>query len=162
MGLPEPLLVTHRLDQCTEGVLVLGRTKRFVARFNELVSRSSSNSRNDGEDGLVAAQDEADSSSVGRSSSSASDGSVGDSQAKSEGQLNAGESSGTARAPPLRKFYRAVSASPPPLGLLRHHLSINRRQQGLPHFTIAHSEAVEGSLLAELVVREVQPIRCNS
>lgn len=33
----EPLLITHRLDTCTEGVLVLGKTVEFVRGFNSLM-----------------------------------------------------------------------------------------------------------------------------
>jgi 23S rRNA-/tRNA-specific pseudouridylate synthase len=32
----EPLLATHRLDTCTEGLVVLGRTAAFVSAFNRL------------------------------------------------------------------------------------------------------------------------------
>lgn len=39
VGHPAPLLITHRLDQVTEGVLVLGKTPEFVARFNALIRR---------------------------------------------------------------------------------------------------------------------------
>ena len=37
VGHPEPLLITHRLDQATSGVLVLGKAPGFVARFNALI-----------------------------------------------------------------------------------------------------------------------------
>lgn len=62
----------------------------------------------------------------------------------------------------LRKFYRAATAAAPPLGLLRHRLSIERRHTGLPCFTIAHEweEEAEGSLEAELRVVEVREVRC--
>ena len=39
VGAAEPLLMTHRLDHGTSGVLVLGRTKAFVAHFNRLLAR---------------------------------------------------------------------------------------------------------------------------
>ena len=38
----EPLLVTHRLDHCTEGLLVLGRNKAFVQHFNQLLRQQGS------------------------------------------------------------------------------------------------------------------------
>ena len=38
IGRSEPLLITHRLDGCTEGLLVLGKTKAFVQRFNPLLA----------------------------------------------------------------------------------------------------------------------------
>lgn len=34
IGRAQPLLITHRLDTCTEGVLIMGKTKEFVQRFN--------------------------------------------------------------------------------------------------------------------------------
>lgn len=136
VGHPVPLLVTSRLDQCTEGLLVLGKTKAFVAAFNELVKRS----------GSAAGPGSSDPASRCSSSDSGADGSS-----------SAGSGAGGAR--PLRKFYRAATVAPPPLGLLRHHLCIERRQEGLPAFTIAHEAPVEGSLPAELRVLEVQPIR---
>ncbi len=37
MGETSPLLSTHRLDTCTEGLVVLGRRREFVAAFNELL-----------------------------------------------------------------------------------------------------------------------------
>jgi len=37
IGWPEPLMVTHRLDQCTEGLVVLGKTAAFVKYFNALL-----------------------------------------------------------------------------------------------------------------------------
>jgi RNA pseudouridylate synthase len=37
VGSPEPLLITHRLDACTEGVVVLAKTRAFVRRFNALL-----------------------------------------------------------------------------------------------------------------------------
>ena len=39
LGLPSPLLITHRLDACTEGVVVLGKTREFVQRFNRLLQQ---------------------------------------------------------------------------------------------------------------------------
>lgn len=150
LGLPQPLLITHRLDQCTEGLLVLGRTKSFVARFNELVKRSSNQSSGGG----------GSSDSAGNSARRRSGGSSSGGEAEEEAQTEGGLGGGTAAAQrPLRKFYRAVTASPPPLGLLRHHLSIERQQQGLPQFTIAHEAPVGGSLPAELRVLQVQPVR---
>lgn len=37
LGREEPLYTTSRLDGCTEGVLVLGKTPAFVAAFNLLL-----------------------------------------------------------------------------------------------------------------------------
>lgn len=37
LELPEPLLSVHRLDTCTEGLVVLGRTAAFVSAFNKLL-----------------------------------------------------------------------------------------------------------------------------
>ncbi|BDA46168.1 probable mitochondrial RNA pseudouridine synthase Rpusd4 [Coccomyxa sp. Obi] len=37
LGESSPLLSTHRLDTCTEGLVVLGRKRDFVAAFNELL-----------------------------------------------------------------------------------------------------------------------------
>lgn len=34
IGREEPLHITHRLDTCTEGVLITAKTKEFVQRFN--------------------------------------------------------------------------------------------------------------------------------
>lgn len=34
-----PLLSTHRLDTCTEGLVVLGRKREFVAAFNKLLGQ---------------------------------------------------------------------------------------------------------------------------
>ena len=147
VGHPVPLLVTHRLDQCTEGLLVLGKTKAFVAAFNELVKRSG------GSAGPGLSSEPASRCSSGSGSSNGDDGRTGSSD------LGGGGGSGGSAPRPLRKFYRAATAAPPPLGLLRHHLSIERRQAGLPCCTIAHDAAVEGSLPAELRVLEVQPIR---
>lgn len=139
LGLPAPLLVTHRLDQCTEGLLVLGKSRDFVRAFNELVRRSGGSggkcaSSGDGsaETAAAAVKQQAEAAAVGDSSSASS---------------------------PLRKFYRAVTASPPPLGLLRHFLSIQQRHEGLPQFSVAHDEPVPGSLLSELRVLEVAPVR---
>lgn len=33
----QPLLITHRLDACTEGLLVVGRSLAFVQHFNKLL-----------------------------------------------------------------------------------------------------------------------------
>lgn len=35
----ESLLITHRLDACTEGLLVVGRNRPFVQHFNRLLQR---------------------------------------------------------------------------------------------------------------------------
>ena len=45
VGHPRPLLITHRLDQVTEGVVVLGKTPEFVSRFNALISRGDNSIR---------------------------------------------------------------------------------------------------------------------
>lgn len=37
IGSDEALLITHRLDTCTEGVLIAGKTKAFVRHFNDLL-----------------------------------------------------------------------------------------------------------------------------
>lgn len=37
IGRDGPLLSTHRLDTCTEGVLITGKTKAFVRHFNDLL-----------------------------------------------------------------------------------------------------------------------------
>lgn len=139
LGLPAPLLVTHRLDQCTEGLLVLGKTRAFVRAFNELVRRSGG--------------------SGGKCSSSGGspEASAAEQLADAAGSNDSGSASGTSS--PLRKFYRAVTAAPPPLGLLRHHLSIQQRHEGLPQFSVAHEAPVPGSLLSELRVLEVAPVR---
>jgi RNA pseudouridylate synthase len=39
IGREEPLLITHRLDTCTEGVLIMGKTKAFVQQFNAAMMR---------------------------------------------------------------------------------------------------------------------------
>lgn len=152
IGHPEQaLLITHRLDQCTEGLLVLGKTKEFVRQFNEVIKQgSNSGSSGDGSGGGRGS---------GNGAGSESDGAGGAAQNRGSGGGVAGRA---AAARPLRKFYRAATAAAPPLGLLRHRLSIERRQQGLPSFTVAHEweEEVEGSLPAELRVLEVAPIRC--
>ena len=36
MGEAAPLLSIHRLDACTEGLVVLGRSRPFVAAFNRV------------------------------------------------------------------------------------------------------------------------------
>ena len=35
----ESLLITHRLDACTEGLLVVGRNRPFVQHFNRLLQQ---------------------------------------------------------------------------------------------------------------------------
>ncbi len=35
----ESFLITHRLDACTEGLLVVGRNRPFVQQFNRLLQR---------------------------------------------------------------------------------------------------------------------------
>ena len=35
----ESLLITHRLDACTEGLLVVGRNRAFVQHFNQLLQQ---------------------------------------------------------------------------------------------------------------------------
>lgn len=35
----ESLLITHRLDACTEGLLVVGHNRPFVQHFNQLLQR---------------------------------------------------------------------------------------------------------------------------
>ena len=45
VGHPSPLLITHRLDQVTEGVVVLGKTPDFVSRFNAVISRGDNSLR---------------------------------------------------------------------------------------------------------------------
>ncbi|KAK9814867.1 hypothetical protein WJX73_000798 [Symbiochloris irregularis] len=37
IGFEGPLLITHRLDRCTEGLTVIGKTTAFVRRFNLLL-----------------------------------------------------------------------------------------------------------------------------
>jgi hypothetical protein len=141
LGLPEPLRVTHRLDQCTEGLLVLGRSRAFVAAFNALVQRSSGGSSS-GEPG---------SREAGGWSSGGGGGADGDDVGR-----------GAAPLRPLRKFYRAATAAPPPLGTLRHHISVERRQQGLPGFTVAHDAPVPASLPAGLVVLQAAPVQLSA
>ncbi|KAL4447686.1 hypothetical protein ABPG75_004905 [Micractinium tetrahymenae] len=156
IGHPQSLLVTHRLDQCTEGLLVLGKARAFVAAFNELVKRSSGNSSgssNCSGKGADRGGGAASSSSRGVDGSSSGDGS---SRSGSGSMVVSSAEQGLAR--PLRKFYRAATSAPPPLGLLRHYLSMERRHAGLPTFTIAHERELEGSLVAELRVLEVQTI----
>lgn len=144
------LRVTHRLDQCTEGLLVLGKTKDFVRQFMEMIKRESSSS----------------SSSSASSSSSDDEGSGrgsprGAAACSSSPASSSSDGVAAPAARALRKFYRAATSAPPPLGLLRHRLSVERRHQGLPFFSVAHGweEEVEGSLTAELRVLEVAPIQ---
>ncbi|KAL4856877.1 RNA pseudouridine synthase 6 [Chlorella vulgaris] len=150
LALEQPLLLTSRLDQCTEGLLVLAKTRSFVARFNQLVQRSSNNSKHS-----------SSTTDDGRSSDG-NGGRGGGTEQQEHSMCGASSDSCAPQQRPLRKFYRAATAVAPPLGLLRHHLSIERRHQGLPSFTIAHDQAVEGSLLAELRVVEVAPIRLTA
>ncbi len=144
--------MTHRLDQCTEGLLVLGKTREFVRQFMEMIKQGSSSSSSASSSGS-----EDDSSSQGGAAAHAS---------STASSSNRSSSSSSDEAKPsatrtLRKFYRAATSAPPPLGLLRHRLSVERRHQGLPFFTVAHGweEEVEGSLTAELKVLETAPIR---
>lgn len=139
VGHPEPLKSTHRLDQCTEGLLVLGKTKAFVARFHTLLKGGGSGG-----------------SGSASSDSKGSAGADGDVAAAAAAE---GEADGAPR--PVRKFYRAATAAAPPRGLLRHRLSVERRRLGLPTFTVAHEwgQAVEGSQEAQLRVVEVRQIR---
>ena len=37
IGWQGPLLITHRLDRCTEGLTMIGKTPAFVKRFNWLL-----------------------------------------------------------------------------------------------------------------------------
>lgn len=125
VGHPQALLVTHRLDQCTEGLLVLGKTRAFVASFNELIKRGGGNSSTGGSssagsNGSVQA-DRGGGAAGGSSSSSSADGS---------GSLPEGRAGPQLQPSPLRKFYRAAMSTPPPLGLLRHYLSVERRHAG--------------------------------
>ena len=39
LELSQPLLVTHRLDSCTQGLVVLGKTTAFVQLFNKLLQQ---------------------------------------------------------------------------------------------------------------------------
>ena len=39
LKLSQPLLATHRLDHCTEGLVVLGRSGAFVSAFNKLLQQ---------------------------------------------------------------------------------------------------------------------------
>ena len=39
LQLPQQLLVTHRLDSCTQGLVVLGKTTAFVQLFNNLLQQ---------------------------------------------------------------------------------------------------------------------------
>ena len=40
IGFPGTLLVTSRLDLCTQGVVVLGKSSSFVAHFNALIRQA--------------------------------------------------------------------------------------------------------------------------
>ena len=57
-----------------------------------------------------------------------------------------------------RKFYRALTAHPPPTGPLVHHLSIATRRPRAPAFSVAHDAPVPGSLPCELRVLEVAEV----
>lgn len=170
VGHPQSLLVTHRLDQCTEGLLVLGKTRAFVAAFNELIKPGSGSGGGSSRGGRKRKKGSGTSSPDGDLGSSEEAGSAGGvagtdsgcSSREADGDSLADSDSAQQAPRPLRKFYRAATSAPPPLGLLRHYLSVERRHAGLPGFTIAHEQEVEGSLVAELRVLEVQPIRLGS
>jgi len=50
IGAKDPLLITSRLDQATEGLIVLGKTAEFVQNFGKIIRRDSSNINEDNED----------------------------------------------------------------------------------------------------------------
>lgn len=108
--------------------MVLGKTAEFVQRYNALVR---------GEKGGI---------SVGarKSASAAGKGLAGTSQDD---------------APPaLRKFYRAATAAPPPVGRLIHHMAVDCKAEQLPRHTLVLAALDPGTVVAELVVVDVQPV----
>ena len=139
LGQTDPLLITHRLDACTEGIHVLAKTREFAGHFNGLIRLPGS----------------------------------------------------------IRKWYRALSAHPPPVGgsappvlssvanrdvasssqccrfhsvwlamttyccagELTHHLLINQRSVGQTQHTVVLDHAVPGSL--ESILEVLQVCACN-
>jgi hypothetical protein len=57
----------------------------------------------------------------------------------------------------VRKFYRALSAAPPPLGTLRHHLSLVKRR-GLPYVAVVGELEREDSQACELRVIDTREV----
>ncbi|KAK9831405.1 hypothetical protein WJX81_002433 [Elliptochloris bilobata] len=104
LGEEEPLRATHRLDTCTSGLAVLGRTQEFVAAFNRML-RSERTPR------------------------------------------------------PLRKLYRSLSASEPPLGTLVHWAAVGTRRLGWPDHTLLHADSAPGRLRCELEVLTRERVR---
>ncbi|PRW60645.1 RNA pseudouridine synthase chloroplastic [Chlorella sorokiniana] len=162
VGYPERLLrVTHRLDQCTEGLLVLGKTREFVRQFMEMIKQGSASSNSSSSSSSASSSSSDDASGGGRGVRGG--GSQGGTAAHASSAAGDSDAAEVSPARTLRKYYRAATSAPPPLGLLRHRLSVERRHQGLPFFTVAHGweEEVEGSLTAELQVLEVTPIQVS-
>lgn len=118
IGHPQPLLVTHRLDQCTEGLLVLGKSREFVSQFNAMIKRASSNSSSASGSSSNNSSETGNTLGGGASSVLALDSNV---------RSIADGSSSSSEGRPMRKFYRAATSAQPPLGLLRHHLSTDRK-----------------------------------
>lgn len=76
---------------------------------------------------------------------------------------SAGGGDAAAAGPPaLRKFYRALTAAPPPLGRLTHQMEVSRRSFPLPQHTLVLPEAAPGSVLAELLVLEVRAVQLGA
>lgn len=108
VGHPRALACTTRLDVCTEGVVVLAKSSEFAGHFNALIqgravapaaAAAAAGEEREGEGGV---------------GSAATAGAAGaDAAAAGEGEGAAG---GTAPARAVRKFYRALTAQPPPLG----------------------------------------------
>ncbi|DBA66437.1 TPA: hypothetical protein ACH3X2_002415 [Trebouxia sp. C0005] len=98
----ESLLITHRLDACTEGLLVVGHNRPFVQHFNQLLQRPGA----------------------------------------------------------VRKFYKALTQHPPPVGKLTHHIT-QEQVRGQPAHSQVHDSPVAGSqccLLDVLDVRQVEVV----
>jgi 23S rRNA-/tRNA-specific pseudouridylate synthase len=51
IGVKEPLLITSRLDQATEGLIVLGKTAEFVQKFGKIIRREGTSNTIQGENG---------------------------------------------------------------------------------------------------------------
>lgn len=174
VGHPTPLLITHRLDQATEGVLVLGKTTAFVARFNALIRSSEGRSVRKFYRALTAAAPPEGVRAWRQRLHMRCWGGCGSAFLEAVSSFLSPcpcllSCCRPAGAPPQRvqalgcpSTPFALSAPSPvicpvPLhaGPLVHHLSVSKRQAGLPFYTIAHDAPAPDSARCELRVLEV-------
>ena len=115
LGLAEgELIPTHRLDEGTEGVVVIARTSAFASYFQTLLRKGAE----------AAAADAAASAAAA--------------QSPQQARLSAAAAQSPQQARLVRKVYKCVTRSPgPPLGMLRHDMIVGHRFKGSPKYTAA-------------------------